>query len=682
MTPTVSWQASANADNYSLTLTQNPDGSDPIQVYSGLTTTSQTLAPLQYGATYYAFVVAHNNTSATTTPASNTGVAFSVEPVTQSFDITEPGSSVNTLTPNVTWLASAGADSYTLSVSQNPDSSSPVQTYSRLTTTSQVLTPLVNGETYYVFVTANDSVTGTNTPASNDGLAFNVQAPTQSSSEILLDATNKSTVGTTEGAALFNAAQQQYLTEPDNQELDNTFNNASQLTIEFLAKQTTLGLDRSFVSRWDYGGLGTIAIDTGTHSGQEGELSVWIASPTGGFQAQVFAQGAGLIASNTYDIAVVFDGTQADQSNRVAIYVDGIRQSTTIEGGAIPATLAASSASLDVGRWDGLGRYLDGMVQNLNIWNAAKTQAQIQSLNGDSTPYAQMTADQRAGLAQSFSMLEESGPRFDAVAGVELQDSTAVVREQIVTSWASTGTLPITFTPSPNGFAPDYVANSPLNGQAALKFNGLDDALKYASTALPNEESGDVFIVAQFTGGGDNLGFDTLFSSSSDTTAEDYFFFSVYNAGTTPVDEGGGTARMRLRFRDGAVQDDIRGSQTIIQPGVTYVLHYFGLGAGNGYGLTINGLDQSPFFATTPQNQPPETYVVGSWFGDVTNRTNLTIGDFERSDGPQGFAAAYISEINVIPGTPAQPTLSHADSLAIVDYLMAKYGATPFGNDG
>ena len=50
-----------------------------------------------------------------------------------------------------------------------------------------------------------------------------------------------------------------------------------------------------------------------------------------------------------------------------------------------------------------------------------------------------------------------------------------------------------------------------MNGQAALKFNGINDALKYASTQLPNEDSGDVFIVAQFAGGGDNLEVDTLF---------------------------------------------------------------------------------------------------------------------------------------------------------------------------
>ena len=45
-------------------------------------------------------------------------------------------------------------------------------------------------------------------------------------------------------------------------------------------------------------------------------------------------------------------------------------------------------------------------------------------------------------------------------------------------------------------------------------------------------------------------------------------------------------------------QTDFRGSQIVIQPGVTYVLHFWGLGIGNGFGMTINGLNNSPFYTT------------------------------------------------------------------------------------
>jgi hypothetical protein len=165
----------------------------------------------------------------------------------------------------------------------------------------------------------------------------------------------------------------------------------------------------------------------------------------------------------------------------------------------------------------------------------------------------------------------------------------------------------------------------------------------------------------------------------------DYVFFASYNPSTNivPAESGGGVPLARMRFRDDAFQTDIRGSQLQLQPGVTYVLHFWGLGTAKGYGMTVNGMDNSPFFSgsgtTIPESYPT---VAGSWFGASSNLTNLTIGDFERSDGPQGFASALISEIDVYGGTTAQPVLPLNVSQQIVNALMVKYGATPLGDDG
>ena len=534
-------------------------------------------------------------------------------------------------------------------------------------TYAEVLTNVI----FSLTVTAAD---GALTGASMNTFSVTL-TPVQATPQIHLDATDASTVETVPGGALFNAAESQYMTEPDNPALDGLFNNTSQLTIEFQTRQATLSTNRNFLSKWNYGGNGSIAVATGMHSGDEGEIAVWFASFNGDIAGGLETQGANLLAGVTYDIAVVFNAGQ------VQIYVNGQAQTTMLETGSIPTTIAASgNIPLDLGRWNGLGRYLDGTIDNLNMWNVARTQAQIQSLAGDNTPYAQMNADQRTGLVQSFPLTENGGPSIDSVTGNQMLNPTGIVREQIVASWSGSGTLPTVFTPSPLGQAPDYVASVPsMNGQAALKFNGLDEGIKYASGQLPNEQSGDVFIVAQFTGGGDNLGVDTLFSSSSDTTAEDYVFFASYNTANTPVNEGGGEPLFRYRFRNGGFQTDMRGSQVEVQIGVTYVLHVWGLGTGNGYGMSINGLDDSPFYTTNPGGYPT---TAGAWFGASANLTNLTIGDFERSDGAQGFAAALIAEIDVYAGTPAQPILPAALSAQIVDALLTKYGATRLGNDG
>ncbi len=538
-------------------------------------------------------------------------------------------------------------------------------------------TTAVQNSTFGVFVAGPK---GDSTGGSTTRFAVPIM-PLQIAPEIDLDATDASTVTTTTGGAMFNAAQSQYMTEPDNATLDRIFNGAAQFTIEFQARQATLDTNRTFLSKWNWGSNGSLTIGTGLHAQEQGEISLWLADSSGQVAGVIETHGANLQASVTYDIAVVYNAGQ------VQIFVNGQPQQTIMSFGAIPTTVAASTnIPLEVGRWNGLGNYIDGAISNVNIWTVAKTQAQIQSLQGDTLSYAQMSSAQRAGLAQSFALTQPSGAAVDAVQGLQMLNPTGVVPERIVTEWDGTGTLPTVFTPSPLGQAPDFLPSvASMNSQPALKFNGINDALKYASTVLPTEDSGDVFIVAQFTGGGDNFEGDTLFSAASDTTATDYVFFASYNPGTSviPASIGGGEPLARFRFRDGSFQTDVRGSQVVLQPGVTYVLHFWGMGTGNGYGMTINGLDVSPFYTGSTGTPAPDfTQVAGSWFGASSNLTNLTIGDFERSDGPQGFAAALISQIEVFAGTASQPVLPLNVSQQIVNSLMAKYGATPLGNDG
>ena len=169
------------------------------------------------------------------------------------------------------------------------------------------------------------------------------------------------------------------MTEPDNATLDGVFDGATQLTIEFQARQTTLATNRNFLTKWNYGSNGTIGIATGQHANQQGEIAVWFADTSGKFAGVIETQGANLQASVTYDIAVVYN------AGKVQIYVNGQLQQTVLSQGAVPASLSASSGiPLELGRWNGMGNYIDGAMANLNIWTVAKTLAQIQSLDGDS----------------------------------------------------------------------------------------------------------------------------------------------------------------------------------------------------------------------------------------------------------------------------------------------------------
>jgi hypothetical protein len=149
------------------------------------------------------------------------------------------------------------------------------------------------------------------------------------------------------------------MTEPDNPILDGAFNNASQLTIEFQARQATLAPNLSFLDRWNYGGQGTLTIGTGQHFGEGSEVSVWFAGPNGSGVGVVETQGANIQASVTEDIAVVF------KTGQLQIYVNGVQEQTVVSYGAVPTSLAARNMPLNLGYWNGLGRYIDGRVVQL-----------------------------------------------------------------------------------------------------------------------------------------------------------------------------------------------------------------------------------------------------------------------------------------------------------------------------
>ena len=83
---------------------------------------------------------------------------------------------------------------------------------------------------------------------------WNQTAVTAAQPEIQLDATNTASVGIQQGGDLFAAAKQQYLTETDNATLDRAVQWCVAVDDQYAVEQTTTGLDRALLSRWNYGG--------------------------------------------------------------------------------------------------------------------------------------------------------------------------------------------------------------------------------------------------------------------------------------------------------------------------------------------------------------------------------------------------------------------------------------------
>ncbi|MCK9426335.1 MAG: T9SS type A sorting domain-containing protein, partial [Ignavibacteriaceae bacterium] len=155
--PTLFWNTSLRATVYNLQASANIDFSTYVYNQSGLTNTNQQITGLSNSTPYYWKVSATNSygTSAYSTPWSFTTLGTApaspvlATPTNNAVDIS--------VSPTLTWNASATATSYTLQVSTKSDFSSFVYNQSIGNLTSQQITGLSNLTPYYWKVSATNS---------------------------------------------------------------------------------------------------------------------------------------------------------------------------------------------------------------------------------------------------------------------------------------------------------------------------------------------------------------------------------------------------------------------------------------------------------------------------------------------------------------------------------------------
>ena len=128
--PTLSWDASADALSYTLTVDNDSDFSSPIFARNVGNVTSTQVTGLDYETVYYWRVVAHNPNG--DTPAANNSFNLTTSATTaapEGFNLTSPadGATGVPIEPTFSWTASLGATSYKLIVDDNSDFSSPLQ---------------------------------------------------------------------------------------------------------------------------------------------------------------------------------------------------------------------------------------------------------------------------------------------------------------------------------------------------------------------------------------------------------------------------------------------------------------------------------------------------------------------------------------------------------------------------
>lgn len=151
-----------------------------------------------------------------------------------------------------------------------------------------------------------------------------------------------------------------------------SLNNASAFTVEAMIYYTASTSKRIFLKN---NTNSTDGISCDQHGGFQ-NLSFNIGA--GGTKATGTTANFVCSANAWHHVAYVFDGTATGNSNRMKIYVDGNPQALSFVN-TVPSTTPSYNTNAIIGRsvWEGFS--FIGKMNDVRIWNVARTQAQIQS---------------------------------------------------------------------------------------------------------------------------------------------------------------------------------------------------------------------------------------------------------------------------------------------------------------
>jgi hypothetical protein len=137
------------------------------------------------------------------------------------------------------------------------------------------------------------------------------------------------------------------------------------------AKQSSVADNKGLFGQWNH------SSDTSWTLQQESSISLNYAD-TGGVTG--YTTGGASLSTDWKHVCFVFDGTQSTNATRLKIYVNGVSQSLTYNGSSVPSRLRNSSAPITIGRLQGVGRYFDGNIDDVRLYETALTENEVRDL--------------------------------------------------------------------------------------------------------------------------------------------------------------------------------------------------------------------------------------------------------------------------------------------------------------
>jgi hypothetical protein len=150
----------------------------------------------------------------------------------------------------------------------------------------------------------------------------------------------------------------------------------SQFSISLWAKQTTATANKCFISDWGYNSRGNFALETETVSG--GDTKIKFSIRDSGAVKTITTTNYVFTENVWNHIAITFN------SGTPNIYINGVLQSLSIP--SLPTSLQYGNGILEIGKFTGLGRYFNGIIDEVSIFTNELSSTEITSIYNSGVP--------------------------------------------------------------------------------------------------------------------------------------------------------------------------------------------------------------------------------------------------------------------------------------------------------